>query len=299
MVSRRNALRIIALPLTTGRVTAGPKSQTSRAVFPLTYYHFHVPPANNDRPLTLFKRTIDKATELWGGLGKAPEGNWKRRIFVYGEYLLDRIDFEEYSLKSFDPSLGPKIGQLRRENPDKDPALVQIPLYFPSAVYSAHALLSPLSHMQSLLAKRGPQHRRGFYIWLLVAPLTIPFALIPIIPNLPLFYAVWRAWSHYRVWKASEYMQGLIESQHVILQPSPALDQVYASYAPSLTSHSEPKTNVSHVEAGAHSSELHPPRLLLSSDGIPKVIEMFKLESTAQGNMLRAIQQAQARIEKS
>ncbi|KAF8527439.1 mitochondrial K+-H+ exchange-related-domain-containing protein [Hysterangium stoloniferum] len=298
-------MRIIALPLTTARVAAGPKSQSLRAAFPLTYYHFHVPPANKDKPPTLFKRSINKATELWGGFGKAPEGNWKRRIFVYGEYLINRIDFEEYSLKGLDPSLGPRIGQLRRENPEKDPGLVQvsIPLFFPSAVYAAHGLLSPMSHMQLLLAKRGPQHRRGFYTWLLIAPLTTPFALIPIIPNLPFFYAVWRAWSHYRVWKASVYMQRLIESKHVILQPSPALDEAYASYAPSLSPGSEANTDVPPLEVGTHStghsSELHSPRLLLSSDGIPKVIETFKLESSAQDDMVRAIQQAEGRIEKS
>jgi len=49
----------------------------------------------------------------------------QRRVFVYGEKLIDRIDFEELSLKSLDPSLGPRIGQLRTDNPEKDTTLIQ------------------------------------------------------------------------------------------------------------------------------------------------------------------------------
>ena len=31
---------------------------------------------------------------------------------MYGERLIDRIDFEELALKTLDPSLGPKISRL-------------------------------------------------------------------------------------------------------------------------------------------------------------------------------------------
>ena len=33
----------------------------------------------------------------------------QRRTFVYGERLVDRMDFEEIALKSLDPSLGPSL----------------------------------------------------------------------------------------------------------------------------------------------------------------------------------------------
>lgn len=32
--------------------------------------------------------------------------------------------------------------------------------------------------MQLVLARRAPYHRKGFYKWLIIAPLTAPFALI-------------------------------------------------------------------------------------------------------------------------
>ncbi|KIJ54413.1 hypothetical protein M422DRAFT_154133, partial [Sphaerobolus stellatus SS14] len=208
MPPRWSGMRIIAVPLTT-RVVASFQAGTN-TILPLTYYHFHTPPPNPEDKKTLLKKAIDKVENLWAGFGKAPERNWKRRVFVYGARLIDRIDFEELSLKSLDPSFGPRIGQLWTEDPEKDASLVTIPLYYPPSVYSGDGGMSPLAHMTLLLDKRTPHHKKGFYKWLLISPLTAPFALIPIIPNLPFFYCAWRAWSHYQAWKASEYMQGLI-----------------------------------------------------------------------------------------
>lgn len=35
-----------------------------------------------------------------------------------------------------------------------------------------------LVHLRGLLEKRTPKHRKGFYLWLLASPLTLPFALV-------------------------------------------------------------------------------------------------------------------------
>lgn len=50
----------------------------------------------------------------------------KRRVFVYGGKIVDRIDFEELSLQGVDPSLGPRIGQLRRGNTEEEKSLIQV-----------------------------------------------------------------------------------------------------------------------------------------------------------------------------
>ena len=92
-------------------------------------------------------------------------------------------------------------------------------------MYPPSACPSPLPHLHALLEKRTPKHRRGFRIWLAMAPITLPFALVrasftpplirtisatplthspsalgepAIIPNFPFFFCVWRSWSHYR-----------------------------------------------------------------------------------------------------
>ena len=53
-------------------------------------------------------------------------------------------------------------------------------------------------HSLSALAARRTPHHRKYLIWCIVGmPFTAPFALIPVVPNLPFFYLVWRAYSHW------------------------------------------------------------------------------------------------------
>jgi hypothetical protein len=40
---------------------------------------------------------------------------------------------------------------------------------------------------------------RSKLIWsVVIMPFTAPFMLIPVIPNLPFFYVLYRAWSHWK-----------------------------------------------------------------------------------------------------
>ena len=61
------------------------------------------------------------------------------------------------------------------------------------------------------------------------APVTFPFAIIPVIPNFPLFYVLWRAWSHYKAWRGAHYLEQLLKLGMIKEQPSTELDKVYAS----------------------------------------------------------------------
>lgn len=53
--------------------------------------------------------------------------------------------------------------------------ILKIPLVYPS-LYDGRT--PPLKHLQSLLEKRVPSHRKGFYFWALISPLTVPFIVI-------------------------------------------------------------------------------------------------------------------------
>jgi hypothetical protein len=40
---------------------------------------------------------------------------------------------------------------------------------------------------------------RSKLIWsIVIMPFTAPFMLVPVIPNLPFFYVLYRAWSHWQ-----------------------------------------------------------------------------------------------------
>ncbi|EMD40059.1 hypothetical protein CERSUDRAFT_112276 [Gelatoporia subvermispora B] len=304
-------MRIIALPLAPAATNAS--ASASAVPAHLTYYHFVTPPPSPQHKRNNWGKWVTtKAAGLWAGLGKAPEGNWKRRAFLYGERLIDRLDFEELALKSVDPSLGPSLrfsdaGKLR---PADHP---QIPLIYPASLCT-----TPLPHLRALLEKRTPRHRKGFLAWLAIAPFTAPFMLIPIIPNFPFFFCAWRSWSHYRAWKASQYLEQFVEQGAIVPEPSPELDEIYAEYAPrpplpstasspsspsapSSRSPSNPSTPEPEHDPSApppSASASAPPYLLLSRHAIPALSRALNLPSDASfaADVLRALEQARIRL---
>ena len=53
--------------------------------------------------------------------------------------------------------------------------------------------------------------------------------LISRIPNLPFFYLVYRAWSHWRAFSGSKHIQFLLENKLIQPTPSKTLSELYAS----------------------------------------------------------------------
>jgi Mitochondrial K+-H+ exchange-related len=49
------------------------------------------------------------------------------------------------------------------------------------------------------------------------------------IPNIPFFYLVYRAWSHWRALSGSKHIQFLLEHDLVNAKPSPMLDVLYSA----------------------------------------------------------------------
>jgi hypothetical protein len=60
--------------------------------------------------------------------------------------------------------------------------LCQIPLVYPSSLSSDS---ESLLHLKALLQYRMPLHRRGFYLWMVIAPLTVPFVIVRMSPPTP------------------------------------------------------------------------------------------------------------------
>ncbi|KAL1950835.1 hypothetical protein VTO73DRAFT_5959 [Trametes versicolor] len=298
----RNAtrsMRIIALPLATPS-----KPVHGRPTEHLTYYHFVTPPETT-HTITWTKRIVAKASDIWAGFGKAPEGNWKRRSFLYGERLIDRLEFEELALKSLDPSLGPRLANIVHPSGTEKVANTVVPLTYPPSVCT-----SPLPHLRTVVEKRTPRHRKGAIFWLAISPLTAPFAIIPIIPNFPFFFCIWRAWSHYRAYKASHYLEGFLKQGAIVPQTSLELDAIYAKYAPKPLAAPEPEPGTeteTHPPPSEHASQPDAadaaaedaPRLLLEKEAVPELEKLLDLpeDSTFAADVYRALEQARLRLE--
>ncbi|KAG2151325.1 mitochondrial K+-H+ exchange-related-domain-containing protein [Suillus clintonianus] len=344
-------MRIIALPLALPKIPPDHNLKPHAVFNPnrmLVYYHFDLSQGNSVRSQdqSAIKRAVKwastKAADLWAGFGKAPEGSWKLRTYELGERIVDRIDFEELALKGVDPSLGPSIthaditgqeaNEVKSSEKQTPREALRIPLIYPPSIYASlpstgvNEVSHPsIVHLRTLLSSREPRHRRGFWMWMAIAPLTAPFILVPVIPNLPFFFCAWRSWSHYRAYRTSQYLSSLLEHGFIAPEPSPALDQLYASYAPSLANSeimrspaappprsaaSLPVANNSNAyncrpsnDATASSSQpdvsnVHKTsrRLLLTRDAIPHILQLFGLPQSSAADMYRAVEQVRGRL---
>ncbi|ESK95780.1 hypothetical protein Moror_12392 [Moniliophthora roreri MCA 2997] len=314
--SMRSVQRIISLPIIQPRTASKLPFRPADHSKILTYYHFQLQVPERKgieksgaasisrwKPEGGWVKWVqDKAAQTWASFGKAPEGSWKLKVFRGGERLVDRIDFEELALKGVDPSLGPTIRHPDLSGKKKDATgnVVKplIPLLYPPSICSGE---STLEHLKTLLSTRAPRHRKGFITWIFVMPLTAPFMIIPIIPNLPFFFCVWRSWSHYRAYRATQYLTALIEKKAIIPEGSAALDEIYqeSSQNPLASTPSFPSSSVSSSESNPEdapsSSTDNTSELLLARDAVPVVVTTFNLEKGAAADILRAVEQAQTR----
>ncbi|KAG6896986.1 hypothetical protein C0992_004766 [Termitomyces sp. T32_za158] len=295
--SLRN-LRIIAVPLTRPKIV--PRREALAA---LTYYQFQIgypqqPVSENSSENGSASRWIPeggyvkwittKAADTWASFGKA-EGGWKLKVYQGGERLVDRLDFEELALKGIEPSLGPTITKTEGVKHEK----VKIPLLYPPSINSGPATLAEL---RALVAYRTPRHRKGFYLWMIIAPLTAPFMVIPVIPNLPFFFCAWRSWSHYKAYRASQYLQSLLDNEALVPEASEAFDAVYRDYSPTRTAIPSPDGSKDEKSDSNSKSSTEQHELLLTRDAVPSILHTFNLKPTSGADLLRAVEQARVRV---
>ncbi|KAK0545485.1 hypothetical protein OC846_005650 [Tilletia horrida] len=229
-------MRLIAVPLARLRPGSQPVSTFLAQRAPIV-----LPPKSQTKPddpvkkLPLASRLSARASAFWMSLGDPNAKStfdWKKRTYRLGEGIMDRIEYEEWALKGIDPALAPSLKHPTSHQTDADESAdsvsdqVNVPLLYPPSLLKPQPLLRSL---QTLASHRTPHHRKWMWVCLIGAPLTAPFALVPVIPNLPFFYLAWRAWSHWKAYQSSAYLSELIAQNRLVPTASKELDNVYNS----------------------------------------------------------------------
>ncbi|GFP53342.1 hypothetical protein ACSS6W_000858 [Trichoderma asperelloides] len=161
-------------------------------------------------------RGADFAARKWAQWEKMERG-WQRKVVDYGNHAFRRIPFQEWGLKSVPP-----LSARRRD--DELRGRDKVELVFPPAAIPEHKAEGVL---RTLATERQALHRQRL-MWCFVGmPITAPLGLVPVIPNIPFFYLVYRAWSHWRAINGGKHVQWLIQNKLVQLSPSKDLDQLY------------------------------------------------------------------------
>jgi hypothetical protein len=186
---------------------------------------------------TYFDKIQVKAAETWVAWEKdekSPLG-WKKKVTYYGNSALKRIPYEEWGLKTI-----PALTAKRREDIEAGRAKYEV--MYPG-LFLKPDQVTPL--LYKLAKERQAMHRKKM-IWSIVGmPISAPFALIPMyvesclsfegdanlhrIPNLPFFYLVYRAWSHWKALSGSKHLEFLLKHNLPTPNPSSELDQVYTA----------------------------------------------------------------------
>ncbi|KAF2089678.1 hypothetical protein K490DRAFT_16475, partial [Saccharata proteae CBS 121410] len=170
---------------------------------------------------TYLDRITTKANQTWANWENTPAtkawyaGGWKKQLTLQGNKFLRRIPYQEWGLKTI-----PALSQRRRD------ARETMEVKFPGLFVEKERVAGIL---ERLATERQGLHRKRFWWSVVGMPITIPFALIPIIPNIPFFYLVFRAYSHWRALSGSLHLQHILSQNLYTLSPCPTMDALYAS----------------------------------------------------------------------
>ncbi|KAI4145404.1 MAG: hypothetical protein L6R39_003808 [Caloplaca ligustica] len=168
---------------------------------------------------TYVDKITTRASNTWLKWEKAEKG-WQKRVTSYGNRLFEAIPHEEWGLKSIPP-----LSQRRKE--EELTAKKAVDVVFPGSVIAEDGV------KETLKKYAGDERQRYHTKWLwgsvLGMPISAPIALVPVIPNLPFFYLVFRAWSHWRARSGSRHVDFLLDNRLLTLTASPKLDMAYTA----------------------------------------------------------------------
>lgn len=170
---------------------------------------------------TILDRITNKANETWASWEKDDKSwkRWKKTLTVYGNKALRRIPYEEWGLKTI-PPLTAKRRQAELEGKEK------VEVIFPGLFLRNEKVPGIL---QQLATERQALHRKRM-IWSIIGmPLSAPFILVPVIPNIPFFYLVFRAYSHWKALSGSKHLEFILQNKLLKSVPSSELDEVYTA----------------------------------------------------------------------
>lgn len=202
-------MRLFLLPISTRRSLIYCQKITRKATADLSYV----------------ERASKKAADTWASWEGAEKG-WKKKITLYGNQGLQRIPYEEWGLKSFPP--------LNQAAQADDMAMMaegrKFEVHYPRNVIKHEEV--PLI-LARLAKERKQLHWTRFMGCLIGMPFTAPFALIPVIPNIPFFYLAFRCWSHWRALKGSDHLDFMLDHRILHFISTPEMENIYRTVGPS------------------------------------------------------------------
>ncbi|KAL8774334.1 MAG: hypothetical protein Q9209_001085 [Squamulea sp. 1 TL-2023] len=236
---------------------------------------------------TYADKITTRASNTWLRWEKADKG-WQKKVTSYGNKLFEKIPHEEWGLKSIPPL------NTRWTDEELD-GKKQVEVLFPGSVISEDKVKSALQAFAG--DERQAFHTKWMWGSILGMPISAPVALIPVLPNIPFFYLLFRAWSHWKARSGSQHVDFLLDNHLLRFTASSKLDLAYQAGGLDL-SMKELESNVKRVLKGSLDavSEANPGKaaetmLLTQSSGrlVSELADVPELEEQLQ----RAVKQVE------
>jgi hypothetical protein len=86
-------------------------------------------------------------------------------------------------------------------------------------------------------------------IWSIVGmPIVAPFAIVPVIPNIPFFYLLYRAFSHWKALSGAKHLEFLLSRNLLAPTPAASLESVYRPIVLEMGSGKKDSGGLAHAE---------------------------------------------------
>ncbi|KAI9486319.1 MAG: mitochondrial K+-H+ exchange-related-domain-containing protein [Benjaminiella poitrasii] len=141
-------------------------------------------------------RAVDWASRKWDALDKAKQDSWKKKLHVRGTSIMNQLDYQEWFFKSV-PS-----------KEDIEKPLNKVHVQYPSSILKE---LEVKNELEELVKTRIPYHKKYMWYSAYWVPIACTFVIVPLIPNIPLAYNLFRLYSHYKALKGADHLKSLID----------------------------------------------------------------------------------------
>ncbi|KAG0219331.1 hypothetical protein BGX31_011349 [Mortierella sp. GBA43] len=131
----------------------------------------------------------------------------KYKLYGAGSKMLEKLEHQETFLKEVPPKEDVTITTM-------------VPFLYPSSLNEDQVR----TEFEAFVKHRIPYHRKyAMYSsgWI---PVTSLFVVVPLVPNIPLFYNAFRLWSHWKAYHGAKHLETLIKNDSIVFQPSDVLD---------------------------------------------------------------------------
>jgi hypothetical protein len=268
-----------------------------------------------DGKKTLENKIIDKFMTLWNNFCKS-DAKFNQTIVKFINKILSNIPWLETCLLSI-PSQKFITRKMKQDefNKDKEQVFVTHEEILEKNIKSNELEMfdfyypNKLSNMELIMNNFKPEfksqyelHRKGILTDLLLMPLTIPFAIVPLLPNIPGFYLLYRIYCHIKVIASLKYLVILLKDGHFKFNKIDEIAEIYLN-----TKDEEVRANV--INELAYVSEKQAfadiegvdqgereEKLLLSEDVAHELCKLFDDEKGAD-KLIYAIQQERKHLE--